>query len=137
MNDEITKRCAICGEFKTLPEFNKQKAGRYGVGSYCKPCNRERCKLNRDRYESQTPRNRRDGWLKRTYDITIEEYTEILRTQDGHCAACISDEKLVVDHDHKTGEVRGILCHTCNIALGMLGEDTERMQGLIQYLLSR
>lgn len=49
--------------------------------------------------------------------ISDEEYAELLEVQDGHCALCMAEPKtrrLHVDHDHRTGAVRGLLCHRCN-----------------------
>lgn len=57
--------------------------------------------------------------LKRTYGITLEQYTELLEKQDYACAVCKKKQdkikyNLHVDHDHKTGEIRGLLCFNCN-----------------------
>jgi hypothetical protein len=60
---------------------------------------------------------------------------EILRGWLGSsCMACAGEERLVIDHDHATGAIRGVLCHHCNIALGLLGEALERIEGLRRYL---
>jgi hypothetical protein len=61
----------------------------------------------------------RDAYLRRTYGITLDQYNELLASQDGHCACCPFTPKegqlpLNVDHDHKTGFVRGLLCWKCN-----------------------
>lgn len=67
------------------------------------------------------------SWKMRTrYGITVEEYETMLVEQDGRCAICGSAEsrgrggRLSVDHNHETGEVRGLLCQPCNLALGTL-----------------
>lgn len=80
--------------------------------------------------------------LQRKYGITLEEYWELLKSQDFKCASCgdfasdLSDSwpRFPVDHDHDTGEVRGILCPHCNIAFGHLKEDVERVQKLLHYI---
>ena len=54
--------------------------------------------------------------------------------QGGLCAACKTDKPKHVDHDHKTGRVRGMLCYLCNQALGNVRDDMRRLQGLIDYL---
>jgi hypothetical protein len=62
-------------------------------------------------------RNRRDNMLRKKYGIDIETYERMLRAQDGVCAICRRPPKTVrlnVDHDHKTGRVRGLLCFRCN-----------------------
>ena len=60
----------------------------------------------------------RDKYLQRTYGITQEQYDQLLKYQGGSCFICDKEPKpgknLQVDHDHKTGEVRGLLCWSCN-----------------------
>ena len=58
----------------------------------------------------------------------------MLATQGGLCAACKTDRPQHVDHDHKTGRVRGMLCFLCNQALGNVRDDIKRLHGLIDYL---
>jgi hypothetical protein len=78
--------------------------------------------------------------LKRTYGITPEEYTALLLSQNGRCAICRADgpgrghQNFCVDHDHQTGEVRGLLCHKCNRAIGLLGDAPETVQAAYEYL---
>jgi hypothetical protein len=71
----------------------------------------------------------------------MEDYDEMFISQDGKCAVCGSEniikgerEMLCVDHDHKTGEVRGLLCRDCNLAAGLLEDDPERALKLSEYL---
>lgn len=73
--------------------------------------------------------------------ITEEDYLDLLHDQDGKCAVCgrHSDEasrRLSIDHDHKTGRVRGLLCHKCNVGLGMFNDDTGVLNRAIDYLMS-
>lgn len=84
-----------------------------------------------------------DAYLKRTYNITTEDYTEMLQKQKGLCKICGSSGfvmakhhkmKLVVDHCHKSGNVRGLLCHNCNRALGLLQDSVSNLQASIVYL---
>jgi hypothetical protein len=79
----------------------------------------------------------------RTYGIDMAEYERMLDEQGGRCQIC-GDEgftmakhhklKLVVDHCHTTGKVRGLLCHNCNRALGLFHDSTESLQRAIEYL---
>lgn len=84
-----------------------------------------------------------NAYLKRTYSITLERYRELFEMQKGRCAICGGEgflmasyhkNKLVVDHDHVTGEVRGLLCHNCNRALGLLKDNPELAQRAADYL---
>lgn len=75
--------------------------------------------------------------LKR-YGITLTEYNELLKRQNGGCAICGYDndgKDLYVDHDHKTGTVRGLLCNGCNFGLGHFCDCVDRLEGAILYLL--
>jgi hypothetical protein len=73
------------------------------------------------------------------YGITLEQYNMLLEEQNGACAICgtKSDSYLSVDHDHKTKIVRGLLCQSCNIALGLLHDDIGLGERAIEYLSRR
>ena len=86
-------------------------------------------------------KNRRRGALSSKYKITEERYFEILEKQIGLCAICGSDspgrkgsKNFTVDHDHTTMEVRGLLCHPCNVMLGLAKDNIEVLEMAIKYL---
>lgn len=74
--------------------------------------------------------------LKRNFGITVEQYDKLLHEQGGVCAICKSKGKrlLGVDHCHGTGKVRGLLCHSCNIALGLLKDSIPSARAAVSYL---
>ncbi len=76
----------------------------------------------------------------RKYGITIEQYDELLASQGGCCAICgrepRPDISLHLDHDHESGQLRGILCFRCNNALGDFDDDLTLLRGAIRYLES-
>lgn len=81
----------------------------------------------------------KDGYLMRTYGITSAQYDEMLESQDGVCAICGQEEQvktrgLSVDHCHTTGEIRGLLCSFCNMALGLIKDDTQSLINAVKYL---
>jgi hypothetical protein len=89
---------------------------------------------------------RRDH-LARTFGITEAEYDALFEAQGGVCYLCHLPEykvhpltgktfALPVDHNHETGEVRGLLCTNCNSGIGLLGDDPERMLAVVEYLLN-
>ena len=82
-------------------------------------------------------------YLLRTYGITWQQYTDMLEQQQHVCAICGGEGfvmkehhkmKLVVDHCHTTGVVRGLLCHNCNRALGLLKDSRESLTNAMHYL---
>jgi hypothetical protein len=77
--------------------------------------------------------------LKRHYDLTPEDYLSMLESQKGRCAICSTHQKdlkrsLQVDHDHKTGKVRGLLCNSCNGGLGLFKDETHLLYMAAGYL---
>lgn len=72
------------------------------------------------------------------YEITFEEYKRLLKKQKGVCAICGKKNKsgraIAIDHNHKTNTVRGLLCHNCNVALGMFEDDIKLLKKAITYL---
>ena len=80
----------------------------------------------------------RRGALYRKYGLVWGDYTDLLARQGGGCAVCgrrpQENEKLVVDHDHDSGRVRGLLCRPCNVLLGMAHDDTRVLACAAEYL---
>ena len=78
----------------------------------------------------------RNSFLKSRYGLTQEIYDEIAKKQNFLCKICEKVEKLVVDHCHKTGKIRDLLCQNCNAAIGMVKEDMGIVLRLGAYLSS-
>ena len=80
----------------------------------------------------------RKSYLKRTYGLTPDAYDSMLIGQGGVCAGCGSlppeGKNLFVDHNHTTGEVRGLLCNNCNRAVGNMHDDPNIAATLSEYL---
>lgn len=66
--------------------------------------------------------------------MTEADWLELLQRAGGGCQICGRTEELVVDHDHHTSDVRGILCRTCNAGIGLLGDDVELLKRAVSYL---
>lgn len=86
-----------------------------------------------------------EAYLKRNYKILRSDYLRLFEAQGGVCKICGSEGfklnhhsriNLVVDHDHVSGKVRGLLCHNCNRALGLFQENLENLKSAITYLES-
>lgn len=134
----MEKRCTRCGVTKPLTAFPKNATKTGCRDSECKRCKRAR---------ESTPEARaakRARALFRRYGITQAEYDEMVRRQGNRCAICGEPERrtnrygevlpLAVDHDHKTGKVRGLLCSKHNKALGLFGDIPGMLESAIRYL---
>ena len=80
----------------------------------------------------------RDGHLRRTFGISVDDYERMLEEQGGGCAICGAPEpegrSLHVDHHHASGEVRGLVCFTCDAAIGQLKDDQALVLRAADYL---
>lgn len=93
-------------------------------------------KKNKDKLKPKSPEQNRRRHLKRRYGITEEDYIAMVIRQFNVCGIC--DEpainKLVIDHCHSTGTVRGLLCEKCNKGIGHLNDSISILQAAIKYL---
>jgi hypothetical protein len=129
----MLKRCTKCGEEKDLSSFPNERRSSDGVTARCKSCTSQ--------YQKEWSARKGGSMYYRTvrYGMSPEEYEELLDEQLGCCAACgSSDPKrkagFVIDHDHTTGLVRGLLCHNCNIGIGLLGDSISDLSHALNYL---
>lgn len=94
-------------------------------------------------YRALRPDDFRDGVLKNAYGISLERFKEMRDSQNGVCAICGKPEtmkfrgvvaSLSIDHCHKSGSVRGLLCSSCNRGIGILGDSPERLRAAADYI---
>lgn len=112
------KRCSSCGDSKPVDQFTKSKISSTGLAAHCNSC----------RAHSKRAAN---------YGITVDHYERLLVEQDSRCAICKmlpGMNGLAVDHCHKTGKIRALLCGPCNSAIGLLREDIKLFEAAINYL---
>lgn len=97
------------------------------------------CKWLGDRTRAERGSARRNTYLLRTYGLTNDQYEMLLASQGGVCAICEeppdTDRALSVDHCHRGGHVRGILCDRCNHAIGLMRDDPRIANKAVEYLL--
>lgn len=116
--------------------------GRNKAGQ-CKSCTKEYdTKYRNKKSRLALAIARRNSDLKHCYGITLENYNSMLDQQKGSCAGCgtyksFLNRGLFVDHNHITGTVRGLLCGSCNYAIGLVKENTETLITLANYLKRR
>lgn len=155
-----TKICSKCKQEKSVGEFSRDKHSKDDLRRICKKCdiqknkqyraenkekikeknkqyyakNAEKLNENKKQYRAENPEKIKDGKLRYKYGITLEKYNVMSQEQGNACLICKQEKKLVVDHCHDTGIVRGLLCSECNTAIGLLKETTEYFVNAIEYL---
>ena len=137
------RTCNKCSQLKPLTEF--YKTGRKNDTKpdnrhyTCKDCTKARLKIAK----SQSPERKRELHLRRKYDISLEEYDQMVELQGDKCALCPATKpggkhdngNWFVDHDHVTGKVRELLCNDCNLVLGIIKDSPEHLGRMITYIL--
>lgn len=117
--------CPKCQEQKDCKLFNKR---------LCKKCDSD---YGKGHYKKNILK-RKDEWLRKHYNITIDQYYELLETQNYLCKICNSEcssgQELSVDHDHVTKEIRGLLCKRCNLGIGFFKHNRDLLISAIKYL---
>lgn len=145
------KQCRLCSQTKPLSEFYL-KSDKSGPRSQCKTCwleksrsyyksNRDKAYATKRRWSANNPEKvkllLRAGHLKHKFGITLEEYDRVLQSQGGVCKICRQvsvDRSLDIDHNHNTGQVRGLLCGPCNRGLSSFKDSTLYLQSATEYL---
>ena len=138
---EKTKHCPKCQTTKPWSAYYLSKRGNHPQ-AYCIPCH---TKYTVERNKSIPKETRaaytRTSRLRKTYGLERREYDALLQSQGGVCAICKTSSPLgkgpnswKVDHCHKTGKTRGLLCNRCNCALGQFKDNIESIKRAIEYL---
>jgi len=129
------KFCNGCQQERPLTAFSFGPAA-YGRKSRCRPCVLAQVK----KYQSLHPHLERQSRLRRDFGITVADFDAMQAKQHGVCAICSQPfgcsirKRLCIDHDHKTGRVRGLLCFNCNTGLGKFSDDPGHLRRAADYL---
>lgn len=131
-----TYTCRICNTDNLF--CNEMKWNRFGPDR-CKTCWNILQREYRAKNSANHVQYARKSKLKNKYKITENDYEKLFQLQSGGCAICkqpcaTHGKTLSIDHDHKTGKIRGLLCINCNSALGLLKEDEDLIWNLLEYL---
>lgn len=148
-----TKSCTGCKEVKPVGEFHVSATkpnGRVVYQPRCKVCynahyiskwhkkddldKRKELFKRKEKYNSDWFKSYR---LATKYNLTVEQFQQMQADQDGKCAICITPitgSAVRVDHCHKTGKTRDLLCHNCNTLLGHAKDDVNILKNAIEYL---
>jgi hypothetical protein len=123
------KWCPGCDQVLPLEDFARTKATAGGHHGYCRPCHNANGRASRDRVGGA-----RTYRLKRRYGMSAQEVDAMAASQGGLCALCREAPAEHVDHDHRTGRVRGVLCFNCNGGLGQFRDREDLLASAIAYL---
>jgi len=151
------KYCPDCSRELLRERFAGNSARSDGLASICNSCDNDRVNQwydknkitinakRRKHYTDDKAIKARNGYLLRTYGISLDNYYKLLSDQNDVCAICDKPEKVIdsktkrikvlsVDHCHDTGRVRGLLCYRCNHLIGCLGDNEESFTKILNYL---
>ncbi|MEU5141634.1 endonuclease VII domain-containing protein [Streptomyces sp. NPDC021139] len=113
------KLCRTCGEVKPHSEWHRNGSASDGLSTRCKACRAIQG---------------REGHLKRHYRLTEAERDQLIADQGGVCCICLAAPAAHVDHCHETGRVRGVLCFSCNAALGQFKDRPDAIRRAAAYV---
>jgi hypothetical protein len=130
-----TKVCVNCNIEKDISEFTKHPKGKLGRNPRCRDC----------RTTDQQKYRERNGYanqIKYKYGITMSEYNNYITLSNNKCPLCNIEyfstgsrlSQPCIDHDHTTNKVRGVICHACNVALGLVRDNKLILQKMLEYL---
>jgi hypothetical protein len=116
MEIKTTKYCPDCNTVRPLHEFSKSAKGKDGRQGKCKSCFRV--------YQ-----------MAHRYGLSLQRYHALVSHHQGKCGICDKEKPLVIDHNHETGRVRGLLCQECNKGLGLFFDSVEYIRAAEGYLI--
>jgi hypothetical protein len=128
------KQCKKCKQTKVKTEFYKNNGKKDGIDCVCKSCRQEH------RRQPQINDKLNNRYLEKNYNINLNNYNELLASQNNCCAICLSthpglrNKRFSVDHNHTTNQIRGLLCHSCNSMLGHAKDDINVLSSAMHYL---
>jgi len=145
--DNLYNQCKLCRQIQRRIRELERPESDFTGNKICKRCKQNKPKVNfttnkstKDGLNSSCKQCIKDSSLLKKYGISLNGYNALLKSQGFRCALCGTNKPLgvsgmfVVDHCHKTGVVRGLLCNHCNTGLGKLGDNVETLQRAVDYL---
>ena len=120
------KTCTRCLQDLSDDHFHKRtlRSGKTGLQPKCKKCSAE---IRKKYYKPHE-------FMRRKFKLSTEQYADLMAVEA--CQVCGQDfgDKKCIDHCHATEKIRGVLCHKCNTALGLVGDNVQVLSKLIRYL---
>ncbi len=133
------KKCSKCRQIKSSDHFCGNKNVKDGLNRWCKECVNKRYKPHpRSKKDKESnKKSARQCYYRRKYNLTLKQYDHMFENQNGVCVICgginTDGRRLAVDHNHKTGKVRSLLCLKCNGQLAGV-EDKIFLKKALKYL---
>jgi hypothetical protein len=128
--------CNQCDKTKHPSKFGKDHRRKTGAHWVCRKCDNANAKA---RYKADGGKKKHWGMRLYRYGITKEEFFTMVDKQFGICKICCEKlphyRKVCIDHDHGTGEVRGLLCHRCNVLIGQIENNKHLLGNVVDYIL--
>jgi hypothetical protein len=146
----IGKHCTKCKIYLSLEKFYRASHHSDQKTSQCKQCllkkhsqyqkqNRAASSASNRRHYKRNPKSHQAYGLKKRFGLSLEQYDQMLKDQDLKCAICnkhqeILTRRMAVDHCHKTGRLRALLCNSCNRGIGLFADDANLVEKAASYL---
>ena len=135
----INKKCTKCNLLLPLCEFSPRGKDNPHLRSACKKCNSKEWAEHKKNNTESYKKHREKAWRDKGINFTNEQYTLLFYAQQGKCACCGREQMelkyaLAVDHNHTTGQVRGLLCSNCNHVIGLAHENSAILRAIADYL---
>lgn len=136
--EDTVKKCPCCNETKSLDDYYVV-SGKNRPQSKCKECTKTDANIYRKENLEKKATVARKYHLNKKYGLTVEQYDEMLEKQNHRCAVCNKHEddvktRLAVDHNHITGEIRGLLCTYCNHRIVGRHRDGALLRRIADYI---
>ena len=134
------KECIWCHFALPLSAFSIDSTQKDGLRVYCRQCRSERRVGEHSKRDLTKYNIARKKWRgAQTEEDRNIDYGAVLLSQGNKCAICRKPAveyktRFCIDHNHETGEVRGLLCHNCNLALGSFKDSVDSLKRAIKYL---
>lgn len=136
------KKCNICQLNLPLDSFYKDRSTKDGKTRKCRDCSKQYAAIYRrenydeiKRKDRERNRHNPNKYMQKMYGISPTQFIQMVKSQGGRCLICDRESlRLHIDHNHKTKEVRGLLCPTCNRGLGMFYDNPELLEEAAHYL---
>ena len=138
-SDDLASQCKLCKNKWTAAHYQRTKEKQHVRGKMYRDKNREVIREKANHMYKTDPRRKRAAWATHGIDMTVDRYNEMSLSQKGKCLICgvhqkDLKQKLSVDHNHATGEVRGLLCYRCNLMVGNVECNSDIIERVHLYI---